>query len=201
MARKLVAGVLGGVVLFVWLSLAHGLLGLGSIGVKDIPNEQAIMPVLKANIPEGGFYFFPGLGVGANTTSEQRTAAMKTYSERIANEPSGIMIYHTSGAQAFSPRQLLTEFGTNIVQILLAVLLLGQTRLASFAARWRFVTAAGILASISTNISYWNWYGFPGPYTLGYALCIAAGFLAAGLVVAAMVKPGAGMPLASSTAA
>lgn len=200
MARKLLAGVLGGAVFFVWLFVAHEVLGLGAIGVKDIPNEQVIMPVLKANIPEGGFYFFPGFGLGANPTSDQKTAAMKAYSEKIAGGPSGIMIYRTSGAQAVSPRQMLTEFGTNVLQMLLAVFLLGQTRLASFAARWRFVTAAGILAAISTNISYWNWYGFPGPYTLGYALSIASGFLVAGLVAAAMIKPGAGMSLASSTA-
>jgi hypothetical protein len=52
---------------------------------------------------------------------------------------------------------------------------------------------AGILSAISTNVSYWNWYGFPVNYTLAYSFTIAVGFIVAGLVAAAIVKPGAGM--------
>ena len=38
----------------------------------------------------------------------------------------------------------------------------------SFAGRVAFVLIAGILAAIATNVSYWNWYGFPGVYTASY---------------------------------
>jgi hypothetical protein len=69
-------------------------------------------------------------------------------------------------------------------------MLLGQTSLTSFTLRWRFITIAGILAGISTNISYWNWYGFPGSYTLASICTLAMGFVFAGLVAAAIVKPG-----------
>ncbi|HEY2114325.1 MAG TPA: hypothetical protein VGJ51_04520, partial [Candidatus Angelobacter sp.] len=80
--------------------------------------------------------------------------------------------------------------GTNMFQVLLAVILLGQTSLVSFTARWRFIAIAGMLAGISTNVSYWNWYGFPGNYTLAYICTVAMGFVFAGLVAAAIVKPG-----------
>ena len=73
---------------------------------------------------------------------------------------------------------------------LLAGILGGLAFFLSFAARWRFITLAGILAAISTNISYWNWYGFPGTYTLAYVCTVAMGFVFAGLVAAAIVKPG-----------
>ena len=73
--------------------------------------------------------------------------------------------------------------------------------LAGFGARWRFMTVAGVLAAISTNISYWNWYGFPTNYTLAYTFTIVMGFVFAGLVAAAIVKPGAGMPLAEGVGA
>jgi hypothetical protein len=99
-------------------------------------------------------------------------------------------VYHPALNFSFG-RALGVELGTNILQVLLAVLLLGQTSLVSFAARWRFITLAGILAAISTNISYWNWYGFPGNYTLAYVCTVAMGFVFAGLVAAAIVKPGA----------
>jgi hypothetical protein len=93
---------------------------------------------------------------------------------------------------------LLVEFATNVVQIFLAVLLLGYTSVTGFGARWRFVTIAGLLAGISTNLSYWNWYGFPGSYTLAYTFTIVVGFAVAGLVVAAMLKPAAALTKTAS---
>jgi hypothetical protein len=109
-------------------------------------------------------------------------------------------MYHPSRNVSF-PRLLVTELGTNILQVLLAVILLGQTTLSTFGGRWAFVTVAGVLAAISTNVSYWNWYGFPGEYTLGYSFTVAIGFVFAGLVAAAMLKPGAGMPAARAMGA
>jgi hypothetical protein len=200
MGRKLLAGVLGGLAFFAWSWIAHIFTGLGATGVRELPNEAPVVASMKANIPADGFYFFPGTGLPPTATQSQKMAAMRDLAPKMKDGPAGILIYHPVG-QALMPRQLLTELGTNIVQVLLAVFLLGQTSLASFAARWRFVTAAGILAAISTNISYWNFYGFPSDYTLAYMLIIAVGFACAGAVAAAMVKPGAGMPATKAAAA
>jgi hypothetical protein len=193
MLRKLLAGILGGLAFFAWSSVAHLATGLGETGIQDLPNEQAVLSTLKANIPADGFYFFPGSGI-PNPTHSQRMAAMQEKAAQHYSSPGGILIYHPSQSLELNPGQLFRELGTNILQVLLAVFLLSQTNLTSFAARWRFVTAAGVLAAISTNISYWNFYGFPGNYTVAYICILAMGFVFAGLVVAAMIKPGAGIP-------
>src|SRR5262245_145980 len=200
MGRKLLAGILGGLTFFVWSFIAHTVLPLGKTGVAEIPNEQPVLSAMKSSISQGGLYIFPGMGLPANATRAQESAAMDQQWQKIATGPSGLLMYHPTRAISL-PRLLLTEAGTNIVQLLLAVFLLGQTSLTSFGARWRFITLAGILASISTNISYWNWYGFPGNYTLAYTFTIAMGFLCAGLVAAAIVKPGAGIPTAMAARA
>lgn len=189
MGRKILAGVLGGIAFFAWSSIAHLATDLGQTGLSELPNEQAVVNDLKTNITAPGLYFFPGYGLGPNATHSQKMAAMKDLAPRIKAGPIGLMVYHPTGYDALSPRQMLTELGTNIVQVLLAVFLLGQTAITSFAGRWRFITVAGVLAAISTNISYWNWYGFPGNYTLAYISVIAMGFVCAGLVAAALVKP------------
>jgi hypothetical protein len=189
MGRKILAGILGGMAFFAWSSVAHLATDLGQTGLSELPNEQAVVNDLKANITAPGLYFFPGYGLGPNATHAQKMASMKDLAPRIKAGPIGLMVYHPTGYDALSPRQMLTELGTNIVQVFLAVLLLGQTTITSFAGRWRFLTVAGILAAISTNISYWNWYGFPGNYTLAYISVIAMGFVCAGLVAAALVKP------------
>lgn len=189
MGRKILAGILGGIAFFAWSSIAHLATDLGQTGFSELPNEQAVVNDLKANITAPGLYFFPGYGLGPNATHSQKMAAMKDLAPRIKAGPIGLMVYHPTGYDALSPRQMLTELGTNIVQVLLAVFLLGQTTITSFAGRWRFITVAGILAAISTNISYWNWYGFPVNYTLAYISVIMVGFACAALVAAALVKP------------
>jgi hypothetical protein len=196
MGKKLLAGVLGGLAFFFWSFVAHDVLPLGKARIKEIPNEQAVLSSMKANMPEDGLYLLPGLGLPENATRAQQSAAMEARMHKVETGPSGLLAYHPALNFSFG-RALGVELGTNILQVLLAVILLGQTSLVSFVARWRFITIAGVLAGLSTNISYWNWYGFPGSYTLAYVCTIAMGFVFAGLVAAAIVKPG----LASTTTA
>jgi len=190
MGKKLLAGVLGGLAFFFWSYVAHDLLPLGKAGIKEIPNEQLVLDSMKANMPENGLYLLPGLGVPENATRAQQAAAMEARMHKVETGPSGFLAYHPSLQFSFG-KALGVELGTNILQVLLAVILLSQTSLVSFGARWRFITIAGILAGISTNISYWNWYGFPGSYTVAYICTVAMGFVFAGLVAAAILKPGA----------
>lgn len=188
MGKKLLAGVLGGLAFFFWSFVAHDLLPLGKTGIKEIPNEQAVLNSMKVNMPEDGLYLLPGLGVPENATRAQQAAAMEARMHKVETGPSGLLAYHPSLNFSFG-KALAVELVTNIVQVFLAVLLLGQTRIINFVGRWRFITIAGFLAAISTNISYWNWYGFPGSYTLAYISTVAMGFVFAGLVAAAIVKP------------
>lgn len=201
MVRKLLAGVLGGLAFFAWSFVAHVVTGLGETGIQELPNEQAVVTSMKASITADGFYFFPGYGLPPTATHAQKMASMKDLAPKLKAGPVGILIYHPVGQDTLTLRPLVTELGTNILQVLLAALLLGQTSLASLVARWRFMMIAGILAAISTNISYWNFYGFPGSYTVAYVCIIAVGFVFAGLVVAAIMKPGAGMPVAKAAGA
>ncbi len=86
----------------------------------------------------------------------------------------------------------MTEYGTELVEAFLVLFLLAQTRLTSYGARVGFVLLAGLLAAIATNISYWNWYGFPAVYTASYMSIQLVGFLCVGLVGALVLKPRAG---------
>ena len=41
---------------------------------------------------------------------------------------------------------------------------------------------------MATNLSYWNWYGFPITYTAVYMMIEIVGFLCIGLVTAWLIK-------------
>jgi hypothetical protein len=187
--RILLAGVLGSIAMFLWSAIAHIVLPLGEIGVSEIPNEQAVLSAMQASIGQtSGFYFFPGTGLGPSATRAQKSAAMQQYGAKLAVSPSGILIYHPPGAKVLAPAQLGTEYLTELLECLLAAFLLARTSLASYGARLGFVTVGGIMAAITTNIPYWNWYGFPSNYTVSYITIEIVDYIAAGLVIAAVLK-------------
>ena|SRR5205814_6373531 len=188
--RIFLAGVLGAVAMFVWTFVAHELLPLGEAGISEIPNEAEVLAAMKSNIgKKPGLYFFPGLGLGPNATHAQQKDAMKTYATKLEKNPSGLFVYHPAGSRPFvMPKFLTIEFVTEFCEALLAVWLLAQTRIVSFGGRVGFVLAAGIMAAIATNVSYWNWYGFPTVYTVSYIFIEIVGFFLVGVVAALMFR-------------
>jgi hypothetical protein len=188
--RVFLAGLLGGIAMYVWTALAHMVLPLGEAGIKEIPNEPAVLSAMRSSFGDSpGLYLFPGMGLGPDATSQQKQAAMQQYSQKLAANPSGIVMYNPPGMQALASRQFIAEFVKELIESLLAVMLLAQTRLASFTSRLGFMVVVGVLAAIGTDVSYWNWYGFPLAYTAAYITTEIVGFVCVGLVATAMVKP------------
>ena len=183
--RILVAGIAGGIAMFVWTSIAHMALPLGEAGINEIPNESAVLSAMQSNMGDKtGLYIFPGLGVDKNATREEKSEAMKQMQQRIAANPSGILMYHPPGRPFAFGKSLVVEFSTEVLQAILVIWLLAQTRIGSLGGRVGFVLIAGILAAITTNVSYWNWYGFPGVYTASYMLIEIVGFVLVGVAAA-----------------
>jgi hypothetical protein len=187
--RIFFAGIIGGIAMFVWTSIAHMALPLGEAGINEIPNESAVLSAMQSNMGDKtGLYIFPGLGVGKNATREEKSEAMKQMQQRIAANPSGILMYHPPGRPFAFGKSLVVEFSTEVLQAILVVWLLAQTRIGSLGGRVGFVLIAGILAAITTNVSYWNWYGFPGVYTASYMLIEIVGFVLVGIVAGLVLR-------------
>jgi|SRR5947209_325411 len=180
--RILLAGLLGGVVLFIWNFVAHDVLPLGELGVKTMSTEDAVTSALQTNLGDNpGFYIFPTGGLVPNATGEQKKAAMKKMEEQMASNAFGVLVYRPKRVFNF-PKRLGIQFATDLAEALLAVFLLAQTRIAGFGGKVGFVLTAGILAAITTNIPYANWYGFPKDFTLGQILTQVIGFLLVGII-------------------
>jgi hypothetical protein len=187
--RVLLAGVLGAIAMFIWSFIAHMVLPLGYTGFREIPNESAVLGAMQSSMGQtSGLYIYPGLGAGPDATPAQRNEAMKAYEPKLAANPSGILIYHPPGAKGITGGKLGLEFLTEFLEALLAVILLAQTRIGSYAGKVGFIILVGIVAAITANIPYWNWYGFPGNYTAAYMTTQIVGYLVAGLVAAAVLK-------------
>jgi hypothetical protein len=189
MKRILLAAILGGLTLFVWMYVAHDLLGLGEMGVGEIPNEAPVLSAMQGAIPEAGFYIFPGVRLGPKATMAERKAAMPEYMKKYEQSPHGVLVYHPASGPFNFGAALGREFALNVLQALLAAwLVAGVASGRGYSARVGVVVVAGVLAALSTNVEYWNWYQFPGNYVAGYMTTQIVGFVLAGLVIAAFVK-------------
>jgi hypothetical protein len=173
--RLLLAGMLGGIAMFIWSFVAHDLTPLGSYGISTLPNESTTVANLASSIGgKAGLYAFP---------------APMSARPSAATAPGGLLLFNPKFPTTVQPSNLVVEFITELVESLLAAWLLIQTALAAYAMRVLFVTVVGLTGAIVTNVPYWNWYGFPLGYTLGYSLIEVVAFFVAGLVIAAVLRP------------
>ncbi len=184
--RVLIAGLVGGIAMFFWMSLAHMAISpLATAGISQIKtNESAVLDTLRTNLgTSSAMYVFPALDL-----TRPQADAMKDYDAKLVSNPSGILIYHPPGAKSLTPGQLITEFLAEMLEAMLAIWLLSKTNITSLAGRIGFVAAAGLLASMPTNISYWNWYGFPSAYTIAEMATQIIAFSIAGIVAAFILR-------------
>jgi hypothetical protein len=47
--RILFAGIIGGIVMFIWTSIAHTALPLGEAEISEIPNESAVLRAMQSS--------------------------------------------------------------------------------------------------------------------------------------------------------
>src|SRR5215469_3528147 len=173
MRRVILAGLLGGLALFSWESVAHLLLPLGQAGIKTIDNEQAVVASLRDNVKQSGLYFFPA---AAATGTAQ------------AGGPAGILAFQPVGTMSMMPGQLLTQLGADMMAMIVAGILLKVAgAVPGFWKRVLFFTLMGIVPALRTDLSYWNWYAFPTVYTAAQFTVNLVGFCVAGLVLAKII--------------
>ena len=174
--------------MFIWSFVAHEVLPLGDMGIKQMPNEDAITSALQTNLGDNpGFYIFPSGGFTPGMSGKEKEAAMKKAEEQMAAGAAGVLIYRPKRIFNF-PKRLGIEFATEVLESLLAVFLLAQTGIRGFGGKVGFILTAGILAAIATNVPYANWYGFPKPFTLAQMVMMIVGFLLVGIVAALVLK-------------
>jgi hypothetical protein len=172
MTRILLAGLLAGLAVFAWESIAHLALPLGDAGIKPLSNEQAVVTSLKDNIKDPGFYFFPA-PTPQNANQQGFT---------------GIMVVKPNGTLAMAPGQLLTQAGADVVAMIVAAVLLALTPFAGFGKRVLFVTLMGLLPVLRSELPYWNWYGFPSVYLMAQTVVQVVAFAVGGVVLAKLIK-------------
>ncbi len=181
--KLLIAGIVGGVVVFIWGYVSHALLPLGKTGIKTLPGEAALLSTLSNSLSEPGVYLFPAEGAEGD---EAEKAAWKA---KYTSGPRGTLAWDPqTGFEPQSPEQLGAEFASNVLAALLAAILVSWAR-GPYLGRVLFVGLLGVFGWLSISVSHWNWYRFPTDFTLAEGIGEAVGWLIAGIVIAGLVKP------------
>jgi hypothetical protein len=178
--RALVAGLIGGIVFFVWGAVAHMALPIGEMGMKSATAEDPVISALRDNLPGEGVYMVPGLA--PEKMSDE--AAVKAYSEKAKNNPNAFIIFQPTGRDGMNMGpQLAIQAVTDIVSAIIVawVLSLGVT---GFGRRVAASAALGLFSWLTVSAPWWNWYRFTTEFTVGSLLEQVIGWTLAGAAIA-----------------
>ena len=162
--------------MYTWIFIAHMASPLAEAGISQIHNEEPLLAAMNSTLRNPGMYMFPRMDAGGDQAAQEK---------KMATGPSGLLIYFPKRDFQFG-KLLAIEFVNEFVQVLIGMYLLSLTRVGTFAGRLGFFALLGLCAAIATNVSYWNWYGFPITYVLADSFTGWVGYLCAGLVAAGM---------------
>jgi hypothetical protein len=191
MLKRILLGALaGGIVVFIVGSFLHTVSGLAEVGVKTIPQEDAVLSAMRTAIHEPGFYIFPAPNMTAGRSKAQKDADNAAYAAKYQQGPTGILAYSTGGSAMSVGKLLGGEFVTDVVSafFLACILAMGAGGKNSYWKRVFAVTFAGLFAGLFLGLEYWNWYNFPTNYTVAYIAVVVIDWFFAGLAMAAIVK-------------
>jgi len=172
--RVVIAGIVGGIAMYVWASIAH-LSPLAQIGIHTLPNESFVAGVVQNDLNKrDGVYIYPSPMGDSKANHAPSTTA-------------GLLVYNSHSSGALEPKQLGIELALEVIESLLMAVIAAQVA-GGFGGRVRVAALVGLIAGMATNFSYWNWWSFGLDYTLANAFIEAMKFVVAGLVIAAILR-------------
>jgi len=90
MKKKIIAAIVGGIIIFVWQFLTWGLLNLHEAQQKYTPKQDSVLTYLSSQFSEDGAYMLPTFAPG--TSNEEMEKQMKA----SEGKPWAQVVYHKS---------------------------------------------------------------------------------------------------------
>ncbi|MDW2981598.1 hypothetical protein [Rhodanobacter sp. KK11] len=179
--RVLVAGLIGGIVMFAWGVAAHMALGLGNVGIQMPADENVVLNSLHEGLGnQPGVYILPSL----DPKRMGDEAVLKAYSAKAATSPYAFVVYLPQGEDMMQMGpQIGRQWASDTLAALALAFVLGLAGL-GFRRRVVLAAAAAVFAWLCTVVPYWNWYRFPLDFTLAALVEQLVGWLLAGAAMA-----------------
>jgi hypothetical protein len=180
--RIVIAGLLGGIVMFFWGAVAHMALPLGEMGMKVAPDsaQEALLAAGKQFDQGEGIYMVPMMDM----EKFKDEAAAKAFGERQLANPYAFVVWQPSGVGSvinmgpFLIKQFVSDTVSALLLAFIASLAMG------FGQRVTVCGVAGLFSWTTMAVPYWNWYRFPLDFTLAAGIEQVVGWVLAGFAMA-----------------
>jgi hypothetical protein len=186
--RVLIAGIIGGLVMFIWGAIAHMATPLGEAGFAQPVHEDIALAALKTALPAGNHAF---LLPSPDPEHMGDATATKALAERSSREPFAFVVMRSE------PRDI-TAMGSNLVvhwlgDTLAAILLAFVLAVAALSFCRRVIVAGlmGLFGVLANVLPFGNWYSFPTALVGGTFAYQLVGWLLAGAAMAWWLGRGA----------
>lgn len=157
MKKKIIASIVGGIILFVCQFISWPVLNLHKSAYGYTPNQDAIMAALNANLPREGGYIFPGLPDNASQEDQKKLM------ESVDGKPWATIQYHKSMEASMGAmiKNMVRSLIVNIITVWLFCWILSKMNAPGF----RIIFIASLMtgfivffnAAYIQNIWY-NWF-------------------------------------------
>lgn len=187
MKRTIIAVLAGAIAHFIWIMLSWIVIPVHTPSIKEMPQEDAVINVLRSTLNERGVYYFPWLSM----ENHNKPGAMDEWTQKYRSGPTGILVYDPAGNEPFSPGWMFLSFLFDVFAIGIGVWLFKRStaEIEGYFARSTYFGVIGILLSVAVYLQEWIHLKFPPSYVLGFCSDQIVGWLVAGLVIAAILKP------------
>ncbi len=190
MKRILIAGVAGGIVLYVWGIVSWMFMPWHEMG--QLPAETTIAQTMRvADVPTG-VYQLPGQDHEAmqKMSPEERKKAEADWKTAHEQGPLAFIVYDADGASVVPVMSFVRGLVLDILLAAVAAALLSMAApaLGGLPSRILFLVLIGVYTSIATHLMNWNWMGYPLGFSLEMAGDTVIGALLLGVVLAIVVR-------------
>jgi hypothetical protein len=185
-ARILVAGIIGGILIFIMGAVNHMVLGLQGRAMSKLPDEASFVADLKGRNLPPGLYMFPAMQEGGD--QQDQAQWYKELNERYKTGPAGLLLIVPPGHDMMGPQTLGMELVTDVIAALLASWIVSLIGADIGFGRWLAVLVIGVIGWFSLTASYGIWYRFPHAFVHDELYCALLEWSVAGAAIAAIVR-------------
>jgi hypothetical protein len=178
MKTLFIASIVGAIILFIYLAVAHVVLSFHFTDYKYTPAQDEILKTLSSSNLEDGFYFLPYLPPDAPMKERMENARKRM------GQPMALLNYHN--AMTGGPMTFIMSFIYNLIAVIILCIALAAAneKLNSFGQRLWFVMLFALFVLFSDIMLSYNWAGFPMHFLKGQIIDIFAGYLLVGIWLA-----------------
>lgn len=181
MKNCILATFVGAIIVFIWTSVSWMVLPWHNWDMKSFKDDgKHITEALKKEASESGIYVIPNL----KQEDHQDSKGQEAWMEKAHQGPFAYMSVRTQGTHWDMNVSLAVQFLMQLFVASLVVSIISKMPTLTVLGKAFTISLIVTTGTLISNISCWNWWGFPVTTTLVNIADVAIGWFLAGIFIA-----------------